>query len=100
MANAKVLNQNETTQALAELFGILADQTRLNIVMLLLDRELPVGEIAARVGMSLSAVSHQLRLLKSTKLVKYRKEGKNVFYALSDNHIEQILAVAREHIEE
>ena len=85
---------------LAELFGILADPTRLNIVMLLLESELPVGEIAGRVGMSLSAVSHQLRLLKSTKLVKYRKKGKNVFYALSDHHIEQILAVAREHIEE
>ena len=68
--------------------------------MLLMESELPVGEIAERVGMSLSAVSHQLRLLKSTKLVKYRKEGKNVFYALSDMHIEQILAVAREHIEE
>lgn len=87
-------------QALAELFGILADPTRLRIVILLQQAELPVNEIADRVGMSLSAVSHQLRLLKTMKLVKYHKQGKNVFYSLSDFHIEQILAVAKEHIEE
>ena len=92
--------QDHTIQSLAELFGILADPTRLRIVAALQNSELAVSQIAGTVGMSLSAVSHQLRLLKSMKLVKYRKQGKSVFYSLDDAHIEQLLEVAAQHVEE
>jgi ArsR family transcriptional regulator len=94
------LSKNSTIQALAELFGILADPTRLRILSVLQDSELPVTDIAVQVGISISAISHQLRLLKTMKLVKYRKQGKSVFYSLDDSHIEQLIAVAKEHVEE
>ena len=94
------LPKNTTIQALAELFGILADPTRLRILSVLQDSELPVTDIAGQVGISISAISHQLRLLKTMKLVKYRKQGKSVFYSLDDSHIEQLIAVAKEHVEE
>ena len=94
------LSKNSTIQALAELFGILADPTRLRILSVLQESELPVTDIAGQVGISISAISHQLRLLKTMKLVKYRKQGKNVFYSLDDSHIEQLIAVAKEHVEE
>lgn len=94
------LYHDHTIQSLAELFGILADPTRLRIVTSLQNSEMAVSQIASTVGMSLSAVSHQLRLLKTMKLVKYRKQGKSVFYSLDDTHIEQLLAVAVEHVEE
>lgn len=94
------LSKDSTIQALAELFGILADPTRLRILSVLQDSELPVTDIAGQVGISISAISHQLRLLKTMKLVKYRKQGKSVFYSLDDSHIEQLIAVAKEHVEE
>lgn len=94
------LSNNSTIQALAELFGILSDPTRLRILSVLQDSELPVTDIAGQVGMSISAISHQLRLLKTMKLVKYRKQGKSVFYSLVDSHIEQLIAIAKEHVEE
>ena len=93
-------SKNSTIQALAELFGILADPTRLRILSVLQESELPVTDIADKVGISISAISHQLRLLKTMKLVKYRKQGKSVFYSLDDSHIEQLIAVAKEHVEE
>jgi DNA-binding transcriptional ArsR family regulator len=92
--------QQDIIQSLAELFGILADPTRLRIVTALQNSELAVSQIAASVGMSLSAVSHQLRLLKTMKLVKYHKQGKSVYYSLDDAHIEQLLEVAAEHVKE
>jgi ArsR family transcriptional regulator len=91
---------DETVHSLAELFGILSDPTRLRILFVLQNSELPVGAIAQSVGMSVSAISHQLRLLKTMKLVKYRKQGKHAFYSLDDQHIEQLIAVATEHVEE
>ena len=91
---------DQTIQSLAELFGILSDPTRLRIVSALQNSELAVTQVAAAVGMSLSAVSHQLRLLKSMKLVKYRKQGRSVFYSLDDAHIEQLLEVAVHHVKE
>ena len=94
------LSKDSTIQALAELFVILADPTRLRILSVLQDSELPVTDIADKVGISISAISHQLRLLKTMKLVKYRKQGKSVFYSLDDSHIEQLIAVAKEHVEE
>ena len=90
----------ETIQSMAQLFGILSDPTRLRIVAVLQHSELPVTQIAEQIGMSLSAISHQLRLLKTIKLVKYRKVGKMVYYSLDDQHIDKILAVARVHVQE
>jgi len=91
---------DKTVKSLAELFGILSDPTRLRIVTVLQNDELSVNQISTAIGMSLSAISHQLRLLKTMRLVKYRKQGKMVFYSLDDTHIEQLLAVAQEHIAE
>lgn len=85
---------------LAELFKIFGDSTRIKILFSLLDRELSVGDIAEVLGMTQSAVSHQLRLLKTNGLVRSRREGKSMIYALSDDHVSKILNMGLEHIEE
>ncbi len=85
---------------LADLFRIFADSTRLKILYALYEEELCVGAIAQLLGMTQSAISHQLRALKQAKLVKYRREGKTIFYSLADNHVVTILAQGMEHIEE
>lgn len=85
---------------MAEIFKILGDQTRLKIVLALSKQELCVLDIATVLGMSESAISHQLRLLKTLRLVRQRKEGKMVFYSLDDEHIEDLIMVASRHCEE
>lgn len=90
----------ETITGLAETFKILGDPTRLRIVKALLKEELCVLDVAAVVGISESAVSHQLRLLKTLRLVKQRRDGKMAFYALDDEHIADLIKVATRHIEE
>jgi DNA-binding transcriptional ArsR family regulator len=90
------LASEKTIAGMAETFKVLGDQTRLKIVFALSKQELCVLDIA----MSESAVSHQLRLLKSLRLVKQRKEGKMVFYSLDDEHIEDLIRVASRHSEE
>ncbi len=87
-------------QPMSELYAMLGDPTRLAIVICLVDHERCVQDIARQVGMSVSAVSHQLRLLKSLKLVRFRKVGKMVYYALNDDHVLQLLRIGREHVEE
>ncbi len=82
---------------LSELFKALADETRTRILYLLSQRELCTCDLAYLLDMSLPAVSHHLRLLKIMRLVKYRKEGKQVFYALDDNHVLSLIREAREH---
>ena len=94
------LTNDELIYDLAEFFKVFADSTRMKIICALLDRELCVGEIADIANTTQSAISHQLRLLKNSKLVKYRKEGKTVYYSLNDDHIKQIVMKGREHIEE
>ena len=84
----------------AELFKIFGDSTRIKILNLLLEEELCVCDIANIVGTTQSAISHQLRLLKQSKLVKFRRDGKTIFYSLDDEHIEQIVKKGSEHIEE
>jgi len=86
--------------AMAQFFGLLSDPTRLKIVIALKKEELCVHEIAGAIGLSISAVSHQLRLLKTAKMVKNRRQGKMVYYSLDDEHIEQLLSVAGEHVKE
>ena len=85
---------------LAELFKIFGDSTRVKILYLLFESEMCVCDIAELTGVTVSAVSHQLRVLKSAKLVKFRKEGKSVFYSLADEHVGSILAQGLEHIRE
>ncbi len=85
---------------LAELFKIFGDSTRIRILYALSGAELCVCHIAELLGMTQSAISHQLRILKGSKLVKYRREGKSIFYSLADSHVRAILDQGLEHVEE
>lgn len=85
---------------LAELFKIFGDSTRIKILYVLFESEMCVCDIAQLLGMTQSAISHQLRALKQSKLVKYRREGKTVFYSLADGHVRTILGQGMEHISE
>ena len=85
---------------LAELFKVFGDSTRIRILYLLLESEMCVCGIAESLNMTVSAVSHQLRVLKTANLVKFRREGKTVFYSLADSHVRLILDQGMEHIEE
>lgn len=100
----KMVKKNMTDEDklfdMAELFKVFGDSTRMKIISALLKEELCVGEIAIVTGSTQSAISHQLRILKQAKLVKYRKDGKIVYYSLDDDHISKIYSLALEHIEE
>lgn len=85
---------------MAELFRVFGDSTRIKILCSLFDRELFVQELTECAGVSQSAISHQLRLLKQAKLVKSRRQGKLVWYSLADEHVKTILGMAKEHLEE
>jgi ArsR family transcriptional regulator len=85
---------------LSDAFKTLGDKTRVKILHALSKEELCVCDISAILDMSLSAVSHQLRVLRNMKLVKYRKDGKTVYYSLDDAHIVQLLKMAYEHVTE
>ena len=85
---------------LAELFKVFGDSTRVRILFVLFEAEMCVCDIAQLLGMSQSAISHQLAVLKKAKLVKYRREGKTVFYALADSHVATILGQGMEHVNE
>ncbi len=92
--------EEEMLYDLAEFYKVFADSTRIKILYVLLKSEMCVCDISQILGVSQSAVSHQLRILKQMQLVKYRREGKSIFYSLSDHHIEQILSQGIEHISE
>lgn len=94
-----LLNDEEIFD-LAELFKVFGDSTRMKIINALMMEELCVCDIAEITNSTPSAISHQLRVLKQAKLVKYRKEGKSVFYSLDDDHVREIFEKGREHIEE
>ena len=91
---------DETITDLAELFKVFGDATRTKIISCLEVNDLYVGELAEILGMSISAVSHQLRVLRSAKLVKGTKEGKEVKYSLDDNHVAMIMECGLTHIHE
>jgi len=91
---------DEVLYELADLFRVFGDSTRIKILYALHDSELCVQDIADAVQLSQSAVSHQLRVLKDSKLVRFRREGKTVFYALDDDHVRSILSMGMDHIEE
>ncbi len=96
----KVMPQEQELLDLAEFFKIFGDSTRIKILYVLSQSEMCVCDIATLLMMGQSAVSHQLRVLKQMRLVKFRREGKTVFYSLSDDHIQTILAQGMEHISE
>lgn len=90
----------EEMQDLAEFYKVFGDPTRLKILYVLMCSEMCVYDITQMVGMSQSAVSHQLRVLKQMDLVKNRRDGKTIFYSLADSHIVTILSQGIDHIEE
>lgn len=83
---------------LADLFKLFSDSTRVRILYTLFQKEQCVTDIANNLNMTQSAISHQLRLLKQSKLIKSRREGKTVFYSLADDHVRTIMDCAMEHI--
>ena len=91
---------DEDVIRLESLFQLFADDNRLKLLLALRERELCVCDISAFVGMSMSAVSHQLRSLRAAKLVKPRREGKTVYYSLADEHVESIIDLGMEHLSE
>ncbi len=95
----KLLDEDKIID-LAELYKIFGDSTRIKIINILIDNELCVNQISEKTNVSQSAISHQLRILKSSKLVKYRKEGNSIFYSLADDHVEKIFKIGCEHVNE
>ena len=94
-------NQNEEQLfEMAELFKVFGDSTRIKILYTLFQGEQCVSDICERLQMGQSAISHQLRLLKQAKLVKARRQGKQIMYSLADLHVETIIGMAKEHLEE
>ncbi|MGN0347285.1 MAG: ArsR/SmtB family transcription factor [Lachnospiraceae bacterium] len=85
---------------LAELFKIFGDTTRIRILAVLFESEVCVCDLAETLNMTQSAISHQLKILKQSKLVKSRRDGKSIFYSLADDHVSTIIAQGMEHLEE
>ena len=96
----KEMPNDEVLADLSDLFRVFGDTTRVKIIFALFSNEMCVCDIAELLGMTQSAISHQLRVLKNARLVKFRKEGKTVFYSLDDEHISEILKCGLEHVNE
>lgn len=96
----KEMPEEETLYDLAELFKVFGDSTRIKILYALFETQLCVCDIAKLLNVSQTAVSHQLRILRTNKLVIGRKEGKNVLYSLADDHVRTMIGMGLEHIEE
>jgi DNA-binding transcriptional ArsR family regulator len=96
----KALPDEETMLNLADLFKMFADSTRVKVILALLHSELCVCDIAVLLGMTRSAISHQLRLLRQTKLVKTRRDGTVIYYSLDDGHVRNIVAQGLCHVKE
>ena len=97
---AKRMPEEETLYELADLYKMFADSTRVRILSALCVQELCVLDLAALLGISQSALSHQLRILKQAKLIKCRREGKIICYSLADEHVESIFRQGLDHIQE
>ncbi|HEY9664663.1 MAG TPA: metalloregulator ArsR/SmtB family transcription factor [Allocoleopsis sp.] len=91
---------SEKAQRMAEFLGFLADPNRLRILSILAEQEMCVGDLAMAVGMNESAVSHQLRTLRTIRLVSFRKQGRHVFYRLQDDHVFSFYQAVVEHLDE
>jgi len=92
--------EEEPLYDLAELFKVFGDSTRIRIIWALFESDMSVSDIASLLNMTQSAISHQLRVLKNARLVKYKKSGKTVYYSLNDDHIKKIFELGMEHIME
>ncbi|MCD8143770.1 MAG: metalloregulator ArsR/SmtB family transcription factor [Oscillospiraceae bacterium] len=92
------LPEDEILYDLADLFRVFADTTRIKILYALFEAELCVCDLSRLTGMSQSAVSHQLRTLKDSKLVRFRREGKTVYYSLADQHVRTLIGNGMEHV--
>jgi len=91
------MNSGQTAQ-LAETFGLLADPTRLSIVVTCLEREVPAGDIATELGLSASLVSHHLRLLRAARMLRAERQGKQVIYSMADACVRDVLKIMIEHL--
>jgi ArsR family transcriptional regulator len=96
----EAMPDEEILYNLAELYKVFGDSTRIKILYVLSESEMCVCDIALLLSMSMSAISHQLRVLKQSRLVKFRREGKTVFYSLADDHVRTIIGQGIDHIEE
>ncbi|MDD5887322.1 MAG: metalloregulator ArsR/SmtB family transcription factor [Oscillospiraceae bacterium] len=96
---SRLPNEGET-EDLANLFKVFGDATRIRILFLLAQKESNVSDMTDALGMTQSAVSHQLQTLKASKLVKARRDGKSIYYSLADEHVTSIIATGLEHVEE
>ena len=96
----KLMPDEDALYDLAELFKVFGDSTRIRILYVLFESEVCVCDLAEALGMSQSAISHQLRILKQNKLVRSRRDGKQVYYALADDHVKTILGQGMEHVME
>ncbi|MCI5604218.1 MAG: ArsR/SmtB family transcription factor [Clostridia bacterium] len=94
------LPEENTIAQLAEVFKIFGDNTRLKILWVLFDKEMCVYDIADNLNMSQSAISHQLRTLKQARLIKARRDGKNAFYSIDDDHVKRIIEQVLIHVDE
>ena len=94
------LPPEEELYDLAELFKVFGDSTRIRILFVLFEAEVCVCDLAAALNMTVSSVSHQLKILKQNKLIKSRREGRSVFYSLADDHVRTIVSQGMEHLEE
>ena len=97
---AQELPTDRELERLSEVFKIFSDGSRLRIISALISQELCVADLAEQLGMSQSAVSHQLRIIKQAKLIKNRRDVKTVYYSLADDHVKTIIGMAKEHLEE
>lgn len=96
----RLMPDDDLLYDLSELFRVFGDSTRIRILYALFESELCVCDIANLLRLTQSAVSHQLRILKDAKLVKFRREGKSIFYSLDDDHVRSIISLGTEHLEE
>ncbi len=96
----KKFKPEKTLQLLSETFKVLGDPTRVKIIFALSQEELCVCDLASLLGVTKSTVSHQLRILRNLRLVKYRKDGKMVYYSLDDDHIKNLFDEGLRHVEE
>ncbi len=96
--NTDPQTSDETLYSLAELFKVFGDPTRIRILHSLTENELCVQDIADRLSMTQSAISHQLRILKQAALVRFRRDGKTIYYSLADDHVKTIMAQGLEHV--
>ncbi|MFP4168248.1 MAG: ArsR/SmtB family transcription factor [Desulfonatronovibrionaceae bacterium] len=94
----RLMLEEDELRRMTELFKALGDTTRSKILHALAQKELCVCDLSMVLDMSMSAVSHQLRVLKAARLVRYRREGKNVYYSVDDEHVSSLLAQALEHV--